>query len=146
MTLMRWDPWRGFEHRLGRLVDAEGSWPFSQARYVLEGNLALDVADDGGNYVVTASLPGFKPEEVEVTVSDRTVTVTAETKAEDQRTAEAKRYVVRERFVGKLARSVTLPDRIDSSRSVATHEHGVLTLTLPKNSSDQAKRLPVVAA
>jgi HSP20 family protein len=99
------------------------------------GLLPLDVAENDNEFVVKASLPGVKPEDVQITVHGDTLTIQGETRAEEEKKGE--RWHLRERRFGQFQRSLSLSMPVDSDKARAQFEHGVLTLVLPK--SEQAK-------
>jgi HSP20 family protein len=80
--------------------------------------------------VVEAALPGIKPEDVEITVEDGTLTITGRTA--DERRSDEGSYLVQEIRRGTFSRSVTLPNGLEPDKASATFEHGVLTLRIPK--------------
>ena len=94
------------------------------------GRLPLDVKATSDALLVEASLPGFSPEDVEITVENGTLTIRAEDKREETR--EDGNWVVREISRGSVMRTVTLPTGLEADRAEATFEHGVLRLRLPK--------------
>jgi HSP20 family protein len=100
------------------------------------GNLALDVRETPDSFVVTAAMPGVKPEDVDISVLGDTVRIQAELKEEREQTdgqGEQKgRWIMRERRYGAFQRAFTLPTGVRADQAQATFEHGVLTLTLPK--------------
>jgi HSP20 family protein len=51
----------------------------------------------------------------------------------------------RERFIGEMSRTVTLPTSIDAEKVQATCEQGVLTLRLPKAAGAKLRQIPVRA-
>lgn len=105
---------------------------------------AMDVRETDKEYIIEAQLPGFAPEELQVTASGDTVTIRAERKAETtKRQAEQEgTYLRHERYEGVLRRSVTLPSmQADSLR--ATYQQGVLTLHVPKTTQAKAINVPV---
>ena len=73
---------------------------------------------------------GRGEEDIDVTITGDTLMIRGE--LPDQAPAEVVRYHHREHRSGALARSLTLPLEVRSSRVEATFENGVLTLTLPK--------------
>src|SRR5262245_19563017 len=91
----------------------------------------LDVIEQGDNLVVKATLPGVKPEDVDVNVENGVLTIRGELR-EEQEHGQG-RYLHRERRYGTMARQVMLPRDVDTSACEASFEHGVLTLTLPKS-------------
>jgi HSP20 family protein len=97
--------------------------------------LPLDIAENENEFVVKASVPGVKPEDVQITIQDSTLTVRGECKAEETRNGE--RWHLRERRFGAFQRSVTLGTPVNADQAQAHYEHGVLTLKLPK--AEEAK-------
>ncbi|HVB75854.1 MAG TPA: Hsp20/alpha crystallin family protein [Ktedonobacteraceae bacterium] len=96
---------------------------------------------DQKEYVVEASLPGVKPEEIEITSSGDTLTITYATRGEEK--VEKPKYVRRERYEDEMSRTFTLPTQIDPEKVQATYEHGVLTLHVPKAETARPKQIPV---
>ncbi len=103
----------------------------------------LDIyeSEDKQQYVVEASVSGFKPEEIQIMAEGNTLTIRAAKKEEKKE--EKGSYVRRERYAGEMSRSVTLPSAIDASKVEATYEHGVLTLRIPKAEGAKPKQIPV---
>ena len=117
------------------------SWPEGR----LNGNtLALDVDETNDNFVVTADLPGIHPDNINVTVHDDLLTITAEM---PERTVEheSTKALVRERRYGKFSRSIRLPHGIDAEGVEAEFREGMLMLTLPKAENAKVKTIPVRA-
>src|SRR4051794_5490025 len=94
------------------------------------GRLPLDVRTTADSLVVEASLPGVKPEDVDITVENGTLTIRAEDHSE--REEDQGGWVVREIARGSVMRTVTLPTGLEHDKAEATFEHGVLTLRFPK--------------
>ena len=92
--------------------------------------VALDVSTTADELRVEASLPGFKPEDVEVTIEGGTLTITGQTSSEDQKGEGS--YLVKEIRRGTFTRSVTLPDGLEPDKASATFENGILSLRVPK--------------
>ena len=111
------------------------SWPL--------GRPALDVYEEGGKLCVEAQLPGFKPEEVEVTVDGDVLTISGETKAEEEK--KGRNYLVREQRRGTFVRSVRLPETVDPNVSEATFNEGVLRLSFPMTKEAKPRRIPIKA-
>jgi HSP20 family protein len=104
-------------------------------------NLQLDVLDDQDSYLVRASLPGLKPEDVQINLQGDTLNI----RGQAPQTAEekGKTYLLRERQQVSYARSITLPGPVDADRATAQFEHGVLTLTLPKAEAARPKSIKI---
>lgn len=95
--------------------------------------------EDRQKYVLEAALPGFKPEDLQITAMGDTITIHVAKK--EVKKEEKTSYVRRERFEGEMTRSFTLPTAIESNKIEALYEHGVLKLTIPK--AEQAKPKPI---
>lgn len=96
--------------------------------------LRIDLEDTGDELVLTADLPGFDAEDIDVRVNDRTLDVSAE--RDDATEAETGEFVRRERRHSSVSRSVSLPAPVDAGGIDATHNNGVLTVRMPKLDSD----------
>lgn len=148
--LVRWEPFRAMfslREAMDRLL-AEGftrpfeGWPFLEA----DGQtLALDISEKNGNLVVEASLAGFEPAEVDVSLDGNRLTIKAERKQEEEK-KEAGKYYYHERRYGLLHRTVTLPVEVDPEAAEATFDKGELKLVLPKVETSTAKHIEVKAA
>ena len=104
-------------------------------------SLALDVTENDNAYAITANLPGMNPDDIEVTFHDGVLTISGETKREEER--EGDRALVRERSYGKFTRSLRLPQPVDADAIDSSYDNGVLTLTLPKSAEAQPRRISV---
>ena len=142
-TLTRWDPFREMmvmrrtmDRLFDRFVDESGS-DWEAANW----SLALDVIENDDAFVVKASLPGINPDDLEITFTEKTLTIKGVTQEES--TTEEDRYHLRERRVGRFARSISLPRGIKADEIEANYNDGVLTLTLPKAEEIKPKRISV---
>ncbi len=140
MTMIRWNPWTDrslFGRGLARSLE---TWP-GHAWRPNAGNLRIDVEDNPDHYSLTASLPGFEPGDVDISVTGRTVTVSAESSQEADRAEDS--YVLRERYSGSLIRRLILPGAVDAANGSAEFRNGVLTIRLPKASGSETHRVAV---
>ena len=104
--------------------------------------MKVDVAEQNGDYRVVAELPGFRKEDIKVSIDGDEVSITAETRAEKE-TKDGERLLHSERYVGKVARAFRLTQEIDESRASAKYVDGVLELTLPKKAAAASKQLTI---
>lgn len=95
----------------------------------LGGLMRTDVKEDENGYEVHIDLPGFRKEDVQASLKDGYLTVTASRSSE---TGEGKKFIRRERYVGNVSRSFYVGDLLTEDDVKAKFENGVLTLTLPK--------------
>jgi HSP20 family protein len=103
----------------------------------------LRESDDKQQYILEANMAGFKPEEINITSSGDTITIHAAKKGEEK--TEKAGYIRRERYMGEMSRTVTLPSHIDADKIQATYDQGVLTLRIPKTAEAKPRQIPVQA-
>ena len=151
MFLQPWSPFRELRH-FNRAANRQ--WR-GYPRYVVSTqepdywSLAVDVVEADDALRVTASVPGIKPEDIEVTNESDVLTIKGETEiAETIKDDDAKdeTYRLRERRTGHFYRTLRLPDTLDTDNAATSYENGVLTITLPKSEAKKAKRLTVATA
>jgi HSP20 family protein len=103
--------------------------------------LALDVVENKDEFIVKASIPGIKPEDIDVSYSDGVLSIQGEMKSENEK--EEEQYHLRERRYGTFSRSISLPSHIKGDQIEANYENGVLMLHLPKAEEMKPKRIPI---
>ena len=92
--------------------------------------MELDVYEDGEDLKVKASVPGVKPEDLDVSIKDNVLTLKAKHKSEEE--VKDENYLHRERTFGAYKRVVRLPESVDVDQATADYSNGVLTVTFPK--------------
>lgn len=105
--------------------------------------LPVDVHVDEDSYVITAAVPGLKPDEVEIKVLDNVVTLIGSAEREQDGNG---RYLVREIGGARFERSFELPDSVDVSRAEASLVDGLLTVRLPKAEESRPKVIQIKGA
>lgn len=106
-----------------------------------KGMPALDVKETDDAITVDAELPGLKQEEIQVTVEEGVLTISAERKQEkDEKTKNVHRL---ERFYGQMERKLALPASVEDGKIDAVYKDGVLHVTLPKKPSAKPKAVTV---
>ena len=103
--------------------------------------LPLDVTTSADSLTIEAALPGIKPEDVDITVENGTVTISGRTATE--RTAEEGSYVLQEIRRGNFSRTVTLPTGLEPEKATATFEHGILRLEIPKAEQVKPRQIKI---
>ncbi len=103
--------------------------------------LPLDVRADEEAYVITAAVPGLKPEDLKIEVLEDVVTLRGEIPGAEGDEG----YLLRERSAGEFERSLRLPDPLDASKAEASLENGLLTLRIPKADQARPKTIKVQA-
>ena len=94
-------------------------------------------------FEIELALPGFKKEDFKIEVQDKSLTVSSESKKENEDSNE--NYIRKEFSFNSFSRSFRLPRTVDSEQIVAEFENGILTLTLPKREEAKAKEPRLIA-
>ncbi len=103
---------------------------------------AMDVKENDEDIVITAELPGIKKDDIEITLENGVLTISAESKSETEE-KEGEKVVRQERRYGKYVRSMRLGTEIDESKIKADYKDGILALTLPKAEEVKPKKITV---
>ena len=127
-----------FGSYLGALTGDEGQGSAIRSSFVPE----IDIDRDGDSYVISVEAAGVGPEDMNVEVEDGVLTISGEKREERQAEDGARR----ERRYGRFSRSIRLADDVDADSISARHEHGVLTITLPKVPEAQPVRKAIAVA
>jgi len=138
----RRDPFKEIEELFEQLNSgfADLSGEFEGA---VGGGIHVDVADADGELVVVADVPGFEPDDIDVSVSDRQLTISAERSAESEEEDDETHYYRRERTQHSVSRTVSLPTDVKEREASASYENGVLTVELPKAGGDDGVDIEV---
>jgi HSP20 family protein len=132
---------------------------------------ALDVRETDDSYIVEAELPGIRPDDTEILLDGRTLTIHgefAEEREEPMQGAETggsmrgqqgraqgsaasrggsrNRYLMRERRRGTFVRAITLPSAVDAEQTRSQFENGELVITLPKAQQARARHIEIQGA
>jgi HSP20 family protein len=144
MALDRWDPFRDMmtvREAMDRWLQQSISGTGQLLSNIRPEAIPIDVIERDDSFELRASVPGVKPDDVEVTVQGERVTIRAEARAAEE--GRGDNWLMREHRVGMMQRSVTLPSAVSSENAEARIEHGVLALRLPKVQGAQARRITV---
>jgi len=102
--------------------------------------LPVNVELKNGQYVITAPLAGFKPEEVDVTFADGMLTISA--KHSEEKKTEHDGYLRQEVVSGNFYRQIPVGE-IDPNAVKAQVENGVLTVVLPAPTQPQPVKIAI---
>lgn len=103
--------------------------------------LPIDIARTESELVVEASVPGFNPDEVNVTVDRGILTIQA--RHEETQTSDDRKYVRQERYLGELHRQIQLGEGLDGDQARASFHNGVLHVSIPVIAKPEPKRIPI---
>lgn len=101
----------------------------------------LNVSHDHDNVYVRSEIPGVSLEQLDVSVTGRSLTVSGERAIPDEKSQV--RYHRREREAGKFRRQLALPTDVDSDRVQAKYQHGMLMVILPKSEKAKPKKISI---
>lgn len=129
---------------MDRLFESMISGPFSSAalNWTSAPFPPLNLWEDAENWYIEAEVPGLSLEQIELTCTGNTLTISGSRRPA---AAEGASYLRRERGQGRFEREVTLPYPIDASRVQARAANGVLTVTVPKSDVLRPRKIQIRA-
>lgn len=141
-NLTRWEPVREMmtlREAMDRLFDDAFTRPiFSNGGST---SPAIDLYQTDDEVVVKAALPGFGPNDVQISVTNDVLTLRGEFKSENGH--EEATYHIREHRYGSFERSIRLPIDVQSDKAQAEFQNGMLTITLPKAEAVKPKTISI---
>jgi HSP20 family protein len=147
MNLIHWDPYRDLRTAQDRMSRILASTP---ARGERDEELSLgawippaDIVEEKDKIVLTAELPGFKEDQVDIEVENGVLTLKGERQLEQRK--EGKNYHRVERAYGQFVRSFTLPNNVDLDRIRADFSDGLLHVELPKREEAKPRQIKIQA-
>ncbi|KAK7048438.1 heat shock protein 16 [Favolaschia claudopus] len=105
----------------------------------------MDLHEDAASNTVTATfeLPGIKKEDVQIDVHNGRLSILAENKMSEEHEQDG--YAIRERKFGRISRTLQLPQGIKESEVKAAMDNGVLTVTFPRSTPEEAPKKITIA-
>ncbi len=139
MSVVRWEPFSAMDEMFNRFPALFGRWPrvAPDSESELDWAPSVDISETGGEYLIRASLPAVKKDDVKVTVADGLLTVSGERRRKEEEKGEKFHKV--ETWYGKFSRSFALPDAVDEAAIRAESKDGVLTVHVPKTKVETKK-------
>lgn len=101
----------------------------------------VDIIDRDKEIVVKAELPGVAKEDIDLSITDNSVTIKASTSHEEKE--EKGNYFRSEISRGSFSRTVALPGDVDADKARATFNDGILEITLPKMEKSHRRSISV---
>lgn len=93
--------------------------------------MKTDIKEHKDKYVIDIDLPGYKKEDIKLSVDDGYLTVHASMDSENEEKEKGK-YVRRERYMGSCSRSFYVGDAVKSEDIKASFKNGTLKIEVPK--------------
>lgn len=113
----------------------------SQSQWESEnvGAYPVDIWEDGLAVIVEAELPGFRGDNVDISVDQHCLRLHADRQTDGP---GEKKYLSERQFV-KVQRTFNLPAAVDGELADASLEDGVLRLRLPKTRRTRPASIPI---
>ena len=144
MNVIRWDPYRDlssiadrFNRALGTVAGRERDEELNLGTWVPP----VDISEDKDRITLTAELPGFREDQVEVQMEGGVLTIRGERKFEEEK--EGRNFHRLERSYGHFVRSFTLPNNVDREEIRASFNNGLLEIELPKSEEARPRQIKV---
>jgi HSP20 family protein len=143
VDLVSWDPYREFRSLNDRLNRAFGSATTRRDEEMSLGSWLppVDIAEDKDKIVLSAELPGFKEDQIEIQMEGGVLTLRGERKFEEEKDGRSFHRV--ERSYGQFVRSFTLPNNVDRENIRANFRDGVLEIELPKREEAKPRQIRI---
>lgn len=156
--ITRWHPFSGFtsepfsemlslRNAMDRLLQDAFVWPSELLGRGGVGSgfayVPLDLYETENDCVVTAAVPGLRPEDIDISVQGNVLTLKGESRAEEESSQGT--YHLRERRYGSFLRQIQLPVPVETEGAEAKFDNGILTLRLPKAAEARERKIQVSA-
>jgi len=147
MNITRWEPYRELATLQDRLNRAFGS-AFGRTDREDEVSMAawvppVDITEEKDRIVITAELPGFKEDQIEIQSENGMLSLRGERKFEKE--SDGKSYHRIERSYGQFVRSFSLPNNVDREKIKADFSDGLLRIELPKREDAKPRTIRITA-
>lgn len=144
MNLVTWDPYHDlasiqerFNRFLGNTVSRDRDEEMSLGAWIPP----VDISEDKERILLTAELPGFKEDQIEIQMEGGVLTLKGERKDEEEK--EGRTFHRRERSYGQFVRSFTLPNNVDREHIKAHFSEGLLEIELPKREETKPRQIKI---
>jgi HSP20 family protein len=143
MSIVRWDPFSEMQSMFAPLMRSSGLLPrlSTDGDVTFEWSPSADISENEKEYVIRASLPGVKKDDIKVNMQEGMITIAGERKQETEDQNEKFHRV--ESVYGSFARSFGLPDNVKGEAVKSEYKDGILTVHIPKAEREKAKQIAV---
>lgn len=101
--------------------------------------MKTDIKETDDGYELIVDLPGFKKDEIKVSLEDGYLTIeAAKGLDEDEQEKKSDKYIRKERYAGSCQRSFYVGDNLTQEDIKGEFKHGILTLNVPKKEAKPA--------
>ncbi|MHA1266124.1 MAG: Hsp20/alpha crystallin family protein [Candidatus Helarchaeota archaeon] len=126
------------------LLDDFWDWDFSDFTLLRIPKMSiprLDIKEEEGSYVLTAEVPGYDKDDINIEVKDDILTISSEHK--EEKSDEGEGYLYKERTHSAFCRSIKIPEGVTPEEISAKLENGILTLHIPKKEPEPPKKIEI---
>lgn len=147
MNLTRWEPYRELatlQDRLNRALGSALGRPDRDDEVTMAAWAPpVDITEEKDRILITAELPGFKENQIEIQSENGMLTLRGERKFEKE--SDGKSYHRVERSYGQFVRSFSLPNNVDREKIKADFADGLLKIELPKREDAKPRTIKITA-
>lgn len=104
-------------------------------------DISVDVWEEGDTFHIKMALPGVDKDDVQIEVTDESITVKGHTKKEEKSDKDKKYYY--KTLETSFEQTFNLPGKVDADKAEASYKDGILTLSLPKSEDTKPKKIEV---
>lgn len=147
MSMIRWDPFddlASLRESMDKLFEEFFTRRPDRARAPVVWQPAIEAFETDGDVIVRAELPGIDPKQVEITVTNDTLTIKGDAKTEQEE--KGRNYYRRELRYGSFVRSLALPSGVQGDAAKASYKNGILEIRVPKSERAKPKSVKVDVA
>ena len=143
-AVMRQDPWGVMPRLQDEINRLFGSARENDSSSATAGWIPqVDIHEYADRFELHVDLPGVDPASVDLTLDGGVLTLSGERSEPVRNAGEEAQGRRIERGHGQFHRRFVLPDSVDSEKVNATGNHGVLTITIPKQPKAVARRIQI---
>ncbi len=136
------NPFDLLQREIDRVFDRAGVGPGNGGTGYMTASYPVDIHEDENSVLVEAELPGFKKEEIDVSMEQGILTINAHRQAETKEKGKAEPYL-HERQYTRVSRSFRLPIAVDEGKVECMLKDGVLNIRLPKREELKPRKIEV---
>jgi HSP20 family protein len=143
MALTKWEPFEGLttlRREIERLFE-EFSNGGSLRFWERAAEPAVEISDTAEAVVVKAQVPGVNKDDLQVTITENTLTVKGEIQEAEKQ--DDKNYHRQEFRYGAFVRTIALPAPVQAEKATAQLKDGVLEVTMPKSAPATVQPVPI---
>ncbi len=143
MNIVRWNPYRDVNDMIRTMNRFFEDEPTARGYNREKGCWApaVDIEENDTQVMLKAEMPGFSPEEIDISLKEDMLEIKAEAKSEEEKVE--KNYIRRERRCGSFYRAFELSEGLDTANAKASYKNGLLELVIPKKVKETVPEIKI---